>query len=194
MALSGRGSGRETAEPIFPAASRSAGLSDFLARLRQRQKPRLYHTAPAPGGNIVLFAQVGVVVSVDADQDHRISGTAPEPLDFEDATLDAAIIWDVIDFLPRGKAEPFVADLTRAMKPGGLVFMVSSSAPANGPMPLQSYTIEEGPCIVARPVSGAFASPIARENREIIRLFDRFENVSLHLLRSRMREILLKRR
>jgi hypothetical protein len=144
--------------------------------------------------NIMSFAGRGIRVYVDAERDHRIAGTAPDRLNFDDGTLDAALLWDLMDFLPRERAEPFVIDLTRAMRPGGVVFLLSSANRQSGPGPVFTYFVEEGLRLVARPIDGTLASRVPRENREILRLFDKFENVSLHLLRSGMREMLLKRR
>jgi len=189
-----RWGGREHGEPLFPAGAASAGLSEFIARLRHRERASLYDVGPAPGGNIVSFAGQGLRVYVDAERDHRLSGTAPDRLNFGDATLDAAVLWDLLDFLPRERAEPFVVDLSRAMKPGGFVFLLSSTAKQAGPGPVFTYFVEEGFRLVAKPIEGTLAARIPRENREILRLFDRFENVALHLLRSGMREMLLKRR
>lgn len=194
MTLSLRWNGREDGEPVFPPGASSSGLSEFIARLRGRERPKLYDVGPAPGGNIVSFAGQGLKVYVDAERDHRLSGTAPDRISFDDGTLDAAILWDLLDFLPKERAEPFVADLARAMKPGGMLFLLSSAARADGPGPVFTYFIQEGFRIVARPIQGTLATRIARENRDILRMFDRFENISLHLLRSRMREMLLKRR
>jgi hypothetical protein len=194
MSLSLRWTGREDVEPVFPPGTPSAALSEFFSRLRNRSRPRLYDIGPAPGGNIVCFAGQGLIVYVDAERDHRIAGTAPDRLDFEDGVLDAAVLWDVVDFLPTARAEGFIADLTRAMRPGGLVFLLSSAARAAGPEPVFTYFVKDGFRIDARPIQGTLATRIPRENRDILRMFDRFENLSLHLLRSQMREMLLKRR
>lgn len=194
MSLGVRSGGREYVEPVFPAGATSAGLSEFVARLKHRDKPRLYDVGPAPGRNIMSFAGQGIRVYVDAERDHRLAGTAPDRLSFEDAGLDAAVLWDLMDFLPRERAEPFVEDLARAMRPGGLVFLLSSATRQPFPGPVFTYFVEEGFRLVARPIEGTLATRVARENREMLRLFDKFENVSLHLLRSGMREMLLKRR
>ena len=187
------GAGVES-DPVFPPGLPSAGLAEFLTRLRSRPKPRLYDVGPAPGGNIVFFAGQGLRVYVDADRDHRLAGSAPDLKHLPDAHFDAAVLWDLIDFLPRERALPFIADLARAVKPGGLVLLLSLTARLEGPGPVHSYFVESGGRLAARPLKGALATRVRRENREIITLFAPFENVSLHLLRSGMREILLKRR
>ena len=194
MSLGLRWGVKEPTEPVFRTGARSAGLEEFVMRLRQRTRPHLYDVGPAPGKNIVTFAGFGFVVHVDAEKDHRLSGVPPESLDFEDGFLDGALLWDLVDFLPQGRVEPFVQDLTRAMKPGGLVFLLSSASRQNGPGPVFTYLVEDGMQIGGKHVEGTLAARIPRENRDIFRIFDRFENVSLHLLRSGMRELLLKRR
>ena len=181
-------------EPVFPIGASSAGLSDFMHRLRGRARPLLYDVGPARGTNIVSFAGQGLKVYVDAERDHRITGSAPDRLSMADESLDAALLWDLLDFLPTERAKPFVVDLARAMKPGGLVFLLSSAARSDGPAPVFTYFVEDGSHLVARPIAGTLATRIARENRDLLKLFDGFDNVSMHLLRSRMREIVLRRR
>jgi len=181
-------------DPVFPPGSPSPGLSEFLARLKGRLKPRLYDVGPAPGGNIVFFAGQGLRVYVDADRDHRLAGSAPDLNHLTEGDFEAALLWDLLDFLPNARAATFIEQLARAMKSGGLVFLLSSTSRAEGPRPVHSYFVEPGGRLAARPLEGALATRIRRENREIISLFAGFENISVHLLRSGMREILLKRR
>jgi hypothetical protein len=188
-----RGTGGE-AEAVFPVATPSAGLAEFLSRLKHREKPRLYDVGPAPGGNIVFFAGKGLRVYVDADRDHRLAGSAPDLLHLGEQEFEAALLWDLIDFLPRDRAEPFIAGLARAMKPGGMVYLLSSTSRLETPGPVHTYFVQTDGRISTRAIDGALAKRIRRENRELITLFASFENVSLHLLRSGMREILLKRR
>src|SRR5262245_48661842 len=151
--------------------------------MKHREKPRLYDVGPAPGGNIVFFAGKGLRVYVDADRDHRLAGSAPELDHLGDKEFDAALLWDLIDFLPKDRAEPFIAGLARAMKSGGMIYLLSSTHKSDGPGPLHTYFVQQDGRISTRPVEGALASRIRRENREIISLFTHFENVSLHLLR-----------
>ena len=181
-------------DAVFPVATPSAGLVEFLSRLKNRDKPRLYDVGPAPGGNIVFFAGKGLRVYVDADRDHRLAGSAPDLGHLGEREFEAALLWDIIDFLPRDRAEPFIAGLARAMKPGGMVYLLSSTSRSESPGPVHTYFVQSDGRISTRAVEGALAKRIRRENREIIGLFSNFENVSLHLLRSGMREILLKRR
>lgn len=194
MSLTPRWGSVVEGDPVFPIGSPSAGLADFLQRLKSRSRPRLYDVGPAPGGNIVFFAGQGLRVYVDADRDHRIAGSAPNLEHLAEDDFDAALLWDLLDFLPTARAEAFVAELSKALKPGGLVFLLSSTSRAEGARPVHTYFVEAGGRLSARPVEGALASRIRRENREIISLFPKYENVSVHLLRSGMREILLKRR
>jgi len=133
-------------------------------------------------------------VYVDADRDHRLAGSAPDLEPLGEREFEAALLWDLIDFLPKDRAEAFIASLARAMKPGGMVYLLSSTIRLEGPGAVHTYFVQPDSRISTRPVEGALASRIRRENREIITLFPQFENVSLHLLRSGMREILLKRR
>jgi len=188
-----RSHGADT-EAVFPAATPSAGIAEFLSRLKHREKPRLYDAGPAPGGNIVYFAGKGLRVYVDADRDHRLAGSAPDLGQLGEKEFEAALLWDLIDFLPRDRAEPFIAGLARAMKPGGMVYLLSSTSRVEAPSAVHTYFVQSDGRISTRAIDGALAKRIRRENREIIMLFAGFENVSLHLLRSGMREILLKRR
>ena len=188
-----RGHGAE-AEAVFPTATPSAGLAEFLSRLKHKEKPRLYDVGPAPGGNIVFFAGKGLRVYVDADRDHRLAGSAPDLGHLGEKEFEAALLWDLIDFLPRDRAEPFIAGLARAMKPGGMVYLLSSTSRSEVPGPVHTYLVQADGRISTRAIDGALAKRIRRENREVLSLFTNFENVSLHLLRSGMREILLKKR
>src|SRR4030095_648916 len=108
--------------------------------------------------------------------------------------FEAALLWDIVDYLPKDRAEPFIAALARAMKPGGMVYLLSSTSRMEAPGPVHTYFVQSDGRISTRPIDGALAKRIRRENRALIPLFANFENVSLPLLRSGMREILLKRR
>ena len=194
MAVTPRRDGGLEVEPLFPPGSPSAGLAEFLAKLKSRIKPRLYDVGPAPGGNIVFFAGRGLRVYVDADRDHRLARAAPDLGHLATGDFEAAVLWDVIDFLSKEQVAPFARDLARIVSPGGLIFLLSSSSRSQEPAPVYTFFIELDGRIVARPLDAPHAPRIRRENRDLAMLFDSFETVSVHLLRSGMREILLKRR
>ncbi len=181
-------------EPVFPPGSPSAGLAEFLSRLKNREKPRLYDVGPAPGGNIVFFAGRGLRVYVDAEVDHRLAGAAPDLAHLASGDFEAAVLWDVVDFLSKEQAAPFARELARVVARGGFVFLLSSTSRSEEPAPVHTYYIEEEGRLVARPLEGTAARRVRRENRDLALLFDSFETVSVHLLRSGMREILLRRR
>lgn len=180
--------------PVFPPGAPSAGLSEFLAKLKGFERPRLYDIGPAPGGNIVFFAGRGLRVYVDAERDHRVVGAAPDLTHLASADFEAAVLWDVIDFLPKAPAESFAREIARVVGPGGYAFLLSSASRSEELVPIHSYHVEPGGGLVARPIERAVAKRVKRENRDIMKVFEGFETLSVHLLRSGMREIVLKRR
>ena len=194
MSLLPRKGTAPSGDPVFKAGSPSAGLADFLSRLKNRVKPRLYDLGPAPGGNIVFFAGQGLRVYVDAERDHRTAGSPPDLGHLAEGDFEAAVLWDVIDFIPKDPAAVFASQLARVIRPGGLVFLLSSTARTDEPVPIQVYYIRSGGIIEARPVEGATARRIRRENRDLEMLFRDFTTISVHLLRSGMRELVIRRR
>jgi predicted SAM-dependent methyltransferase len=187
-------------EPVFP----SKALQKFLACLAQREAPAVLDLGPVVGSNVTYFAeQLGCRFRVeDLYHDierHAKSGTSGDLADhvasrFTEGpeSVDGILCWDVFDFLDRPAAQALARALTRLLRPEGVLLGFFSSAEGRDQAYTKFVVVDEANL---RYRSYPCSQPRQRtlQNRDIIKLFEGLRVSESYLMKTHIREILLRK-
>jgi len=182
-------------------------LERFLAGLRGRPQPTLIDLGPVVGTNVTFFGeQVGckiVVEDLATDIDrHVIEGkldALPAFLEAhfpqESETVDGILCWDLFDYLDRPSAERLARQLTRVLRPDGVLmafFSTLAPRPTTRPTYVKHVVVDRGH-LQYRPYPGARARQAPLVNRDIQRLFEPLRITENFLLKTNSREVLFRK-
>lgn len=181
----------------------SRGLQRFLGVVCQRAAAEFVDLGPVVGANIAFLGErVGCKVHVEdlyADLDrHARQGALDQLPDFlrrrfplPDGSIDAVLAWDVFDYLEPPAAAVLADEITRLLRPGGVLFAVFGSA---GPGDTYTkYVIDDEQHLRYRFYPAACPRRPALQNRDITRLFERLRVLDSVLLKSGAREFVFRR-
>ncbi len=170
-------------------------LRPFLGRIARVQ--------PAP--SLLLFGEMcGANVSYLGERGFRVSviGTlqpAPRPAAAGDPSAGpaplaggyaGALVWDALSFVKPAEARGWVSMIAEALDPGGAVLVFFTPASTTVSCPRMRYRIVSDEMVIPERVDGDGVLPQPYQNREIIRLFDRFDLDLLHTHKNGQREAL----
>jgi hypothetical protein len=108
-------------------------------------------------------------------------------LQYPNASFDAVLLWDLLDYLEPLVAKQMVANLTELLRPGGVVFAMFHSKKPEG---FQRYRVVDANTLQV--ISSPVLCPAQRvyQNREIQDLFSRYRTVKSFVGRDQLRESL----
>jgi Methyltransferase domain len=182
-------------------------LNKFLAALATRPRPVLLDLGPAVGSNVSFFGEeVGCKIFFgdlfkDVDQ-HVVQGKLDDlPAFFdkrfqqEDETIDGILCWDVFDYMERAPAERLAKQLTRLLRPEGVVLAFFGTAdPRSETRPAYTrYIVMDRAQLQCRPYKAARGKQRPLLNRDIQRLFDPLHISENFLLKTNLREVLFRK-
>jgi hypothetical protein len=198
----GRPSTSAAAEPVVG----SKAFPKFLSVLNSRPSPVLLDFGPVIGTNVEFFGErLGCKLFIEdllADLDrHTKAGTLDAlPALFDkrfrhgDASVDGILCWDVFDFLDKKSAEALARQVIRMVKPGGVVMGLFATAAKSDHTSFLKYEIVDDASFRHRYHPGVGGVKRAIQNRDIIRMFEGLSVADSFLLKSNIREMLLRRR
>jgi hypothetical protein len=184
----------------------SKAFPKFLAALTARPSPVLLDFGPVIGTNVEFFGdRLGCKLFIEdliSDIDrHTKAGTIDTlPAVFEkrfrhgDASVDGILCWDVFDFLEKKAAEALARQVIRMVKPGGVVMGLFATAAKSEHLSFTKYEIVDDASFRHRFHAGVGGVKRAIQNRDIIRMFEGLSVSDSFLLKSNIREMLLRRR
>ena len=198
---------RRTAQ-VFP----SRGLSKFVTALMLREAPTVVDLGPAVGANVtflgerlgcklrienLLAAKETWLPSPEEDEGDELGDDLDQPLReralrISSETVDGVLCWDVFDYLDRHGARTLAAEITRVLKPGGVVFLCYRAEQCLLAGSMEYEVIDE---TTLRYRMSARLGPVPRvwQSRDMTSMFDRLAVADSFLLTNRMREIVLTR-
>jgi hypothetical protein len=100
-------------------------------------------------------------------------------------TLDAVLVWDLLDYFDQALVERIVARLTSLVREGGVVLAMFHSRP---PESFKRYRVLDGHHLDVVSASATFAHQHVYHNREILNLFSRFRSSKSFVGRDQIRE------
>lgn len=189
--------------PVQPTKA----LDRFLAGLGGRQQLVLLDLGPVVGSNVTFFGeQIGCKIFVEdlsKDVDRHVTedkiDQLPSFLDarlpYDDETIDGILCWDVFDYLDKPSARALAQQLTRVLRPDGvLLAFFSTAAPQPGTKP--SYTrhvVVDQLTLQHRSYPAARGKQAPHLNRDIQIMFEPLRISEQFLLKTNMREVLFRK-
>ena len=182
-------------------------LSPFLAGLATKQRPVLLDLGPVVGSNVTFFGEeVGCKIFVEdlsADLNRHVKeGKVDElPAFFERRfpqaaeTVDGILCWDIFDHMERPAAERLASQLTRLLRPDGLLLAFFGTAdPRSLPRPtFTRHVVVDKSHLQYRPYQAARPKQKPSVNRDIQRLFQHLRITENVLLKTNLREVLFRK-
>jgi hypothetical protein len=189
--------------PVYPTKA----LAKFLASLATRPQPQLLDLGPVIGTNVTFFGeQLGCKILVedlfkDIDRHVREGKLDELPAFFakrfaqETGSVDGILCWDIFDYLDKAAAPPLAQQLTRILRPDGvLLAFFSTSEPAAGAKPGYTRHVVVDPTnLQHRPYSAARGKQRPLLNRDIQRMFEPLRISEQFLLKTNLREVLFRK-
>ena len=189
--------------PVHPTKA----LAKFLTSLGTKQQPLLLDLGPVVGSNVTFFGeQVGCKILVedlykDIDRHVREGKVDQLPAFFdtrfpqEAGVVDGILCWDVFDFLDRAAAEPLARQLTRVLRPDGVLLAFFSTAdPRSSVQPTyMRHVVIDRATLEYRPYTAARGKQRPLLNRDIQRLFEPLRITEQFLLKTNLREVLFRK-
>jgi hypothetical protein len=204
---------RRRKEPADPDAGDAPAhptkvLARFVASLSARAQPVLLDLGPVVGANVSFFGeQLGckiIVEDIAKDIDRHVregklddlAAALSKRFPQESESIDGILCWDVFDYLDKKPARSMAEQLTRVLKPDGVLLAFFSTAqPQPGMKP--EYTRH---VVVSTTSLQHRAYPAARgrqrplPNRDIQLMFEPLRVVDQFLLKTNLREVLFRKK
>ena len=189
--------------PVQPTRA----LARFLAGIGSRQRPVLLDLGPVVGSNVTFFGEeVGCKILVEdlsKDIDRHVHQSKLEDLPAfldkrfpqEDESIDGILCWDIFDYLERPPAERLARQLTRVLRPDGVLLAFFSTAdPRSETRPTYTrHVVVDRAHLQCRPYKAARAKQRPLLNRDIQRLLEPLRISENYLLKTNLREVLFRK-
>ena len=188
-------------------AQPTKALARFLAGLGTRPQPVLLDLGPVVGSNVTFFGEeVGCKILVEdlsKDIDRHVHQTKVDALPAffdtrfpqESDTIDGILCWDIFDYLERAAAERLAGQLTRMLRPEGVLLAFFSTAdPRSAIRPTYTrHVVIDRAHLQYRPYKAARAKQRPLLNRDIQRLLEPLRITENVLLKTNLREVLFRK-
>jgi hypothetical protein len=200
-------------EPEPPAQTRAAAdeplcstkaLHKFVASVASKDLPVLLDLGPVVGGNVSFFGEMlGCKIYIEdlfADLDQHVrqnklegfheflAGRFPQP----DRAIDGVLSWDIFDFLDRRSAQALARQLTRLIRPDGVLLgFFGAIQPATAPF--TRHIIVDDSTLRLRRYGAPHERHAGLPNRDIQILFEGLHVSDSFLLQNSYREIFLRK-
>jgi Methyltransferase domain len=204
---------RRRKEPADPDAGDAPAhatkvLARFVASLNARAQPVLLDLGPVVGANVSFFGeQLGckiIVEDISKDIDRHVRDGKLEELSTslskrfpqDSESIDGILCWDVFDYLDKKAARSLAEQLTRVLKPDGVLLAFFSTAqPQPGMRAEYTRHIVVNPTTLQhRPYPAARARQRPVPNRDIQLLFEPLRIAEQFLLKTNLREVLFRKK
>lgn len=178
-----------------------------MASLAGHEQPLLLDLGPVVGSNVTFFGEeLGCKILVedlskDIDQHVRDGKLDQLPAFFTqrfsraEGSVDGILCWDVFDYLDKAAAEPLARQLTRLLKPDGVLLAFFSTAdPRSSVTPMYTkHVVIDRASLEYRPYPAARAKQRPVLNRDIQRMFEPLRITEQFLLKTNLREVLFRK-
>jgi SAM-dependent methyltransferase len=183
-------------------------LARFVANLSARPQPVLLDLGPVVGANVSFFGeQLGckiIVEHLSKDIDRHVRDGKLDDLPAslskrfpqESESIDGILCWDVFDYLDKNSARRLAEQLTRVLKPDGVLLAFFSTAqPQPGTRPEYTRHVVVSPTSLQHrvyPAARGRQRPLP--NRDIQLMFEPLRIAEQFLLKTNLREVLFRKR
>jgi SAM-dependent methyltransferase len=182
-------------------------LARFVASLSARTQPVLLDLGPVVGSNVSFFGeQLGckiIVEDLSKDIDRHVREGKLDELPaalskrfpHESSSIDGILCWDVFDYLDKNSAKKLAEQLTRILRPDGVLlafFVTAEPQPGARPEYTRHIVVDETH-LQHRPYAAARGKQRPMPNRDIQRMFEELRITEQFLLKSNLREVLFRK-
>lgn len=184
-------------------------MGEFLRRIKDQEGLRVLDLGPTSSKNITFFTGQGHSIH---NEDLLAESTLPvyivrtpeggraidqarfweENLKLQDNSFDAALCWDIPDYLDESLVKPFIERLQHVMRPGGVLLAYFHTRDAGPDAPYYRYHVG-GADSVDLQRGPNFRLQRVFNNRHIENLFKEFASIKFFLSRDHIREVLVIR-
>lgn len=194
-----------TASAVPDLVYPTRALGKFLANLRAIEAPTLVDLGPVVGSNVSFFGEeLGCRLRVEdlfVDiERHTAAGTTDQLPELfrtrfksEPSSVHGILCWDVFDYLDRPAATALAAVLSRLLAAEGTLMGFFSTAPDAERAAYTKYVVVDSGNLRYRPYVSARPRQRSLQNRDIIRLFENLRVSESFLMKTNMREIILRK-
>lgn len=137
------------------------------------------------------FGPPGDFYENQADHE-RLDKFVGQCLAYDDWMFDGALIWDSLEYLSPDLLEMTVNHLFGLLKPSSCLLATFHTEANNGMVPSYTYRMEGTRSLRLSPKGERQAGKLL-QNRDIERLFQRFNSVKFFLTRDNLREVIVRR-
>jgi len=204
---------RRRKEPADPDAGDAPAhptkvLARFVASLNARTQPVLLDLGPVVGANVSFFGeQLGckiIVEDISKDIDRHVRDGKLEELPAslakrfpqESESIDGILCWDVFDYLDKTSSRRLAEQLTRVLKPDGVLLAFFSTAQPQPGMRAEytRHVVVSQTSLQHRPYPAARGRQRPLPNRDIQLMFEPLRIAEQFLLKTNLREVLFRKR
>lgn len=185
----------------------SKALARFLSLLGTRAQPVLLDLGPVVGGNVTFFGeQLHCKIMVEdlyADVERHVTRDTVDQLpaffgtrlaDTPDQSVDGILCWDVFDYLDRDAARALARQLTRTLRPDGVLLAFFGAAqPEPGAAFYTRHLVVDTDKLERRPYPASRGKLKPLPNRDIELMFAPLKVTEQFLLKTKVREVLLRK-
>jgi 2-polyprenyl-3-methyl-5-hydroxy-6-metoxy-1,4-benzoquinol methylase len=205
---SGRVGARSQAAQRESSLRTSRGLEEFFHHIREQSGLTILDLGGASQENVsfitnlghrlysedflhILEETFGLNNTVDQSNPGRIDYFLQQALDYQDGQFDGVLIWDSLEYL----APPLLAAVTdrlrKIARPDGYMLAFFHSDDKQEAVPLYAFRIQSVNTLeLVR--QGMHRPPQLFNNRNLEKLFGRFDSVKFFLTREQLREVIVK--
>jgi len=183
-------------------------LARFVASLSARSQPVLLDLGPVVGANVSFFGEeLGckiIVEDISKDIDRHVRDGKLDDLPAslskrfpqESESIDGILCWDVFDYLDKKSARSLAEQLTRVLKPDGVLLAFFTTAqPQPGSRPEYTrHVVVNATTLQHRPYPAARARQRPLPNRDIQLMFEPLRIAEQFLLKTNLREVLFRKK
>jgi SAM-dependent methyltransferase len=194
-----------------PATRGSSGLDQFTSYLQAGQGLSVLDMSGASQANIVFVTGFGHRISSDdiigtmmehfgsdflANQ--QAASNAQRFLDhaltFPDASFDAILVWDALQFLRPPLLDQTIAQLLRVLRRGGAMLVFFNADEKATSIPVYNYRIQDRKTLLQSPRFGCVPQkPQYFNNRMLERTFSAASSIKFFLTRDHLRELIVRK-
>ena len=175
-------------------------LSDFLADVAARTEPVVIDLGPALGANVTFMGEEfacklyieDVLARGDGHSNDAENEWAPR-LSQPDESVDGIFCWDVLDHLGNAARWALAAELARVLRPTGVLLLYQRTERTSNPDRLLYEIAGRSRLCVHRDANGALPVGQPLMHGELRSMFRGMTATKTVLLKSRMREVLLRK-
>lgn len=182
-------------------------LPRFIACVSTRAHPVVLDLGPVVGGNIGFFGQqlgckvIVQDVSIDIDRHARegkleaLPAFLAQRFPHESGSIDGVLCWDVFDHMDTAAAKSLASQLARLLRTDGVLMALFATAePQVGSRPTYTkHIVVDQTTLEYRPYAAVRPRQRPLPNRDIQRLFEPLRVVEQFLLKTNLREVLLRK-